>query len=566
MPNFDPHFELTGEEAKGLLFGLLEVNKAQYGAHPEWPSVRQLILDGKIRYREHDPEEHWQSVRELIEAVERDGVAYADCEDLGPALAAEDQVRYGIDSQPYAYSPQPGLFHVVTAVPEGAAKAKFGANSRWPRPQLAPDVPGYVLQDPSAAAGMNATHVSGASSRYGASQFEHFFNAQMEHNMQPFSWQRSAQKFWEDAALDELEARFPADAYGGLFDGDERRSERRSEKAGDLAREVLEALGKGDEKKARSKAARLLKLKARALRGDPDWDPQGPADLVLRWYESGQPWATWSKSHDWARNRSQELAAPRQRPAPSTGIGLAQWSDVPSSSSASAPSQGGGRGGPNWRDRRDARDDRQGPNWRDRRDARDDRAGRNTSSASPSGPAAVRPKPPAPSGRNVSSKPGVAVRKPDSTPGVAVRKPGGSPLASARPKPPKPGSGPDLAIQRPGVRVKPGVNLPRPKAIGAVNARRVEAFGGVDAPLISRAATALDQELDALEAQLDAAVGSPSDWPITDLGEDVLASIEGFETDDLFKAVMAVPVMLDPALVDDYYHFFPEELDADAGL
>lgn len=150
----DPHFEVTGEEAKGLLYGVLAMNIDQLRRHPEYPSVRQLIQEKKIRYRQADPDEHWQTYRELVEQVSRDGVAYGDCEDLAPALAAEDRVRYGVASMPLAYSPHAGLFHVVTAVPTSGVRAVYGGS--WPKAAGGPSVRGYVLQDPSAAAGMGS--------------------------------------------------------------------------------------------------------------------------------------------------------------------------------------------------------------------------------------------------------------------------------------------------------------------------------------------------------------------------------------------------------------------------
>lgn len=153
-----PLFKLTGEEAKGLLYGLLEVDKAQYAAHPEYPSIREAIRSGQVVYREADPDEHWQSIREIFGQIARSGVAYADCEDLGPALAAEDQVRHRVGSLPYAYSPRRGLFHVVTAVPTEHA-ARFGGTAFWPPALGAPPVQGYALQDPSAAAGMGVSHL-----------------------------------------------------------------------------------------------------------------------------------------------------------------------------------------------------------------------------------------------------------------------------------------------------------------------------------------------------------------------------------------------------------------------
>jgi hypothetical protein len=85
-----------------------------------------------------------------VEQVGANGIAYADCEDLAPAVAAEDQVRFGIESQPYAYKPREGLFHVVVARP---VDAKFSGRS-FPEAMGAPQVRGYTTEDPSAAAGM----------------------------------------------------------------------------------------------------------------------------------------------------------------------------------------------------------------------------------------------------------------------------------------------------------------------------------------------------------------------------------------------------------------------------
>jgi len=147
-----PHFNLSGSDARGLLYGLMETDKIQLRENPGLPSMRQLIQQGRVRYRRADPQEHWQSYKELVEQTEDGGTAYGDCEDLATALAAEDQVRYGVQSIPYAYTPREGLFHVVTAVPRG----QFGGIPRhhWPDAKGAPSIAGYVLQDPSAAAGM----------------------------------------------------------------------------------------------------------------------------------------------------------------------------------------------------------------------------------------------------------------------------------------------------------------------------------------------------------------------------------------------------------------------------
>ncbi len=189
-----PLLQMSGDEARGLLFGLVESDKIQLRKYPDLPSMRQLIADGKVKYDAYDPKEHWQTYKELCDNVTKNGVAYGDCEDLATAVAAEDQVRHGVNSQPYAYQPREGLFHVVTAVPTGSVPrgrpagrgpevvsgsrsgrgsipASFGG---WPIAMGATEIPGYVLQDPSRAAGMG-TGFSGYApaeesgmSRYGA--------------------------------------------------------------------------------------------------------------------------------------------------------------------------------------------------------------------------------------------------------------------------------------------------------------------------------------------------------------------------------------------------------------
>lgn len=157
-----PHFEVTGEEAKSFLPALVKINEGQLRKNPQWPSVRSLIKQGKIQYRLADPQEHWQTYRELVEAVQANGIAYADCEDLASAVAAEDRVRRGIQTEAYAYKPKENLFHVVAAVPQSAMQ-RFGARDElmagWPAARGA-SRPGFVLQDPSAAAGMG-TNFSG---------------------------------------------------------------------------------------------------------------------------------------------------------------------------------------------------------------------------------------------------------------------------------------------------------------------------------------------------------------------------------------------------------------------
>ncbi len=177
-----PLFRMSGDEARGLLFGLTESNKLQLRKYPGMPSMRELIRDGRVKYDPNDPQEHWKTYKELVDEVDQKGVAYGDCEDLAVAVAAEDQVRHGVQSLPFAYSPRQGLFHVVTAVPNGGmgrgeavsgsgGKIPFGFDS-WPTAMGSHSVPGYVLQDPSRAAGMGsfgyAPLMEAGMTRYGA--------------------------------------------------------------------------------------------------------------------------------------------------------------------------------------------------------------------------------------------------------------------------------------------------------------------------------------------------------------------------------------------------------------
>ena len=156
-----PHFEVTGEEAKNFLPALVAINEEQLRANPDWPSVRSLIKRGELKYRLADPQEHWQTYRDLITQGQANGVAFADCEDLASAVAAEDRVRHNIQTEAYAYKPKPGLFHVVAAVPNAALReGRFGSErellSGWPNARGA-SRPGFTLQDPSVAAGMGSS-------------------------------------------------------------------------------------------------------------------------------------------------------------------------------------------------------------------------------------------------------------------------------------------------------------------------------------------------------------------------------------------------------------------------
>ena len=129
-----PYFNLNADEAANLLDGLVSVNLSQidkaggFSGAPRFP-ILAGIQQGRVRYRRADPREHWQSWRELNEQMQRGGKAYADCEDLSSAVAAE-LLAAGQTARTYVYKSGPRLYHVVVKT------------DRW------------GLLDPSRAAGM----------------------------------------------------------------------------------------------------------------------------------------------------------------------------------------------------------------------------------------------------------------------------------------------------------------------------------------------------------------------------------------------------------------------------
>ncbi len=110
-----PTIRLESHEAANLLDGLVSVNLAQMD-NAKLPKSRfpviTAIQTGKIRYRRADPEEHWQSWREIMEQLDDEGTGYADCEDLASSVAAE-LLRNGMKARTYVYRSGPKLFHVV---------------------------------------------------------------------------------------------------------------------------------------------------------------------------------------------------------------------------------------------------------------------------------------------------------------------------------------------------------------------------------------------------------------------------------------------------------------------
>lgn len=114
-----PTLVLEPRYAARALVGVVEVNKAMMrAAGPNRPRVIPLIQSRRIRYSRVDPDEHWQTYDEVMAALERDGVAYCDCEDLACLSAAEMQVDeqgpyFDPMAQPYVYKSGPRLSHVI---------------------------------------------------------------------------------------------------------------------------------------------------------------------------------------------------------------------------------------------------------------------------------------------------------------------------------------------------------------------------------------------------------------------------------------------------------------------
>lgn len=143
-----PRMDLRTAEAASMLDGVVSVNLAQMsraglprGVFP----VLQGIQQRRVRYERLDPDEHWQTWRELVSQMGGlgvvhvgeggrvsfggSGVARGDCEDLSTAVTAE-LLYNGVPARTYVYKSGPRLYHVVVKT------------DRW------------GLLDPSRAAGM----------------------------------------------------------------------------------------------------------------------------------------------------------------------------------------------------------------------------------------------------------------------------------------------------------------------------------------------------------------------------------------------------------------------------
>lgn len=93
------------EEAERLLLGLYGMDLLQL--RQGVPPISEALHRGRLRYVRWDPDEHWQTVREIWAS------GGGDCEDLAAAVAAELTLR-GVPSRPTLYRVRPGLAHAVT--------------------------------------------------------------------------------------------------------------------------------------------------------------------------------------------------------------------------------------------------------------------------------------------------------------------------------------------------------------------------------------------------------------------------------------------------------------------
>lgn len=102
---------LGPQAAAGVLAGLVQANLTQIASAQKAGSfpITRGLREGTIKYVKADPEEHWQTWEEVLEA------GSGDCEDLAPAVAAE-LVAAGIEARPVAYQAREGLWHVVVEV------------------------------------------------------------------------------------------------------------------------------------------------------------------------------------------------------------------------------------------------------------------------------------------------------------------------------------------------------------------------------------------------------------------------------------------------------------------
>lgn len=145
-----PTFDVGADEAAELLEGLVRVSALDMRkAGPHRPRIGELIRSGDLVYSPIDIDEHWQSYREILGAIEREGIATADCEDLASLVAAQWRVD-GVDpdARTFVYQTGPALSHVVVASRRVGHLPPAGFSG------AALLGPGWLYNDPSVAAGM----------------------------------------------------------------------------------------------------------------------------------------------------------------------------------------------------------------------------------------------------------------------------------------------------------------------------------------------------------------------------------------------------------------------------
>lgn len=115
-----PLLHLNADDAAQMLSGgQLAVNVNQMRkAGPNRRRIYQMIAAKQLRYKREDPEEEWVSYDQVCAEIERNGVAYVDCEDFATLIAAE-LVADGVDigARPVVYKSADHLYHVVTWSP-----------------------------------------------------------------------------------------------------------------------------------------------------------------------------------------------------------------------------------------------------------------------------------------------------------------------------------------------------------------------------------------------------------------------------------------------------------------
>lgn len=94
-------------EAAEMLQGLYKVDLLQL--RNGTPGINGALHAGKIRYDRDDPQERWQTIRDLWVS------GAGDCEDLAAAVAAELTFS-GVEAQPVIYQVRKGLAHAVVFV------------------------------------------------------------------------------------------------------------------------------------------------------------------------------------------------------------------------------------------------------------------------------------------------------------------------------------------------------------------------------------------------------------------------------------------------------------------